>query len=110
MPSSAEYTQDQIFLKIGKFNIKNFFSEKLLNITFDCKLKFSNHIEDIYKKATRKMNALSTIVPYIPAHRSNKDTELWKCQLIIYIHHYLQQSWTFFYAHLQTQIMTFHSW
>ena len=33
-------------LKIGKFNIKNFF----LGITFDCKLKFSNHIEDTCKK------------------------------------------------------------
>ena len=45
-------TQDQNFLKIGNFNIKNSFSEKLLGITFDCKLKFSNRIEDICKKAT----------------------------------------------------------
>ena len=36
-------TKDQNFLKIGNFNIKNSFSEKLLSITFDCKLKFSNH-------------------------------------------------------------------
>ena len=28
-------TQDQNFLKIGDFNIKNSFSEKLLGITFD---------------------------------------------------------------------------
>ena len=47
-------TQDQNFLKIGYFNIKNSFSGKLLGITFDYKLKFSNHIEDICKKATRK--------------------------------------------------------
>ena len=32
-------TQDQNFLKIGNFNIKNSFSQKLLGITFDCKLK-----------------------------------------------------------------------
>ena len=47
--------QDRNFLKIGTFNIKNSFSEKLLGITFDYKLKFSNHIEDICKKATRKL-------------------------------------------------------
>ena len=57
-------TQDQNFLKIG-----NSFSEKLLGITFDCKLKFSNHIEDICKKATRKLNALSRIVPYMDISR-----------------------------------------
>ena len=57
--------QDQNFLKIGNFNIKNSFSEKLLGITFDCKLKFSNLIEDICKKATRKLNARSRIVPYM---------------------------------------------
>ena len=58
-------TQDQNFLKIRDFNIKNSLSEKLLGITFDCKLKFSNHVEDICKKATRKLNALSRIVPYM---------------------------------------------
>ena len=57
-------TQDQNFLKIG-----NSFSEKLLGITFDCKLKFSNHIEDICKKVTRKLNALSRIVPYMDISR-----------------------------------------
>ena len=62
-------TQDQNFLKIGNFNIKNYFSEKLLGIDFDCKLKFSNHIEDICKKATRKLNALSRIVPYMDIPR-----------------------------------------
>ena len=55
--------------KIGNFNIKNSFSEKLLGITFDCKLKFGNHIEDICKKATRKLNALSRIVPYMDIPR-----------------------------------------
>ena len=58
-------TQDQNFLKIGNFNIKNSFSEKLLDITFDCKIKLSDHVEDICKKATRKLNDLSRIVPYM---------------------------------------------
>ena len=55
--------QSQNFLKIKNFNIKNSFSEKLLGITFDCKLNFSNHIKNICKKATRKLKALSRIVP-----------------------------------------------
>ena len=54
---------------MGNFNIKNSFSEKLLGITFDGKLKFSNHIEDICKKATRKLNVLSRIVPYMDISR-----------------------------------------
>ena len=62
-------TLEQSFLKIGNFNIKNSFSEKLLGINFDCKLKFSNHIENICTKATRKLNAQSRIVPYIGISR-----------------------------------------
>ena len=62
-------TLEQSFLKIENFNIKNFFFEKLLGINFDCKLKFSNHIENICTKATRKLNALFRIVPYIDISR-----------------------------------------
>ena len=60
-------TQDQTFLKIGNFNIKNSFSKKLLGIT----LKFSNHIEDICKKATRKWSGIVQIVlsRIVPGHR-----------------------------------------
>ena len=55
-------TQDQKFLKIGNCDIKNYFSEKLLGITFDCKLKFSSNIVDIWRKVTRKLNALCKIL------------------------------------------------
>ena len=34
-------------LKIGDLHINNFLSEKLVVITFDCKLKFNKHIKDI---------------------------------------------------------------
>ena len=61
--------KDQNFLRIGNFNIKNSFSEKLLVITSYFKLKFNNHIEDICKKATRELNALSRIVPYMDISR-----------------------------------------
>ena len=34
-------------LKIGDLHINNFLSEKLVGITFNCKLKFNKHIKDI---------------------------------------------------------------
>ena len=37
--------------KKAKKHINNSLNEKLLGITFDCKLKFNKHIEDIYQKA-----------------------------------------------------------
>ena len=33
----------------------------IIGINFDYKLKFSNHIEEICKKASRKLNALARI-------------------------------------------------
>ena len=53
--------QQQNVLKIGNFNIKNSYFEKLI----DCKLKLSSHTEDICKKASHKLNTLSRIVPNI---------------------------------------------
>ena len=46
-------------------HINNSLSEKLLGITFDCKLKFKKHIEDICQKASQKLNALARLVPYM---------------------------------------------
>ena len=37
----------------------------MLGINFDYKLKFTNHIYRICKKALRKLNALARIAPYI---------------------------------------------
>ena len=47
MSSSDEYARPEIS---ENCNIKNYFSEKLLGITFDCKLKFSSNIEVFGKK------------------------------------------------------------
>ena len=55
-------TLDQNFLKIWNIDIKNYFTEKLLDIAFDFKLKLSNHVEDIWKKAASKLNALSRVI------------------------------------------------
>ena len=58
-------SQEPSTLKIGDFHINNSLSEKLLAITFDCKLKFNKHIEDICQKASQKLNALARLVAYM---------------------------------------------
>ena len=50
-------SQEPNALKIGDLDINNSLSEKLLGITFGCKLKFNKHIEDIFQKASQKLNA-----------------------------------------------------
>ena len=52
-------------IKIRTFCIKNSSCEKMLAINFDYKLKFTNHIDEISKKASGKLNALATIAPYM---------------------------------------------
>ena len=37
--------------------------EKLLGVNVDYKLKFNEHLDSIFKKAGRKVNALSRILP-----------------------------------------------
>ena len=58
-------SQEPNTLKIGDLHINNSLSEKLLGITFDCKLKFNKHIEDISQKASQKINALARLAPYV---------------------------------------------
>ena len=41
-------------MKTGNLCIKNSSYEKMLAINFDYKLKFTNHIEEICKKPSRK--------------------------------------------------------
>ena len=52
--------QEPNTLKIGDMNINNSLSEKLLGATFDCKLKFNKHIEDICQKASQKLKPILT--------------------------------------------------
>ena len=58
-------SQEPNTLKIGDLHINNFLNEKLLGITFGCKLKFNKHIEDICQKASQKLNALARNAPYM---------------------------------------------
>ena len=68
-------SQEPNTLKIGDLDINNSLSEKLLGITFGCKLKFNEHIEDIFQKASQKLKALKTCT----VHESNQKTYSYEC-------------------------------
>ena len=52
-------------IKIRNLCIKNSLCEKMLRINFVYKLKLTNHTDEIYKKASRKLNALAKIELYM---------------------------------------------
>ena len=45
--------------------MNNSLCQKLLGINFDCKLKFSKHLIDIWQKASRKLKALARLATYM---------------------------------------------
>ena len=58
-------SQEPNTLKIGDLRINDSLSEKLIGITFDCKLKFNKHIEYICQKASQKLNGLARLASYM---------------------------------------------
>ena len=56
-------TNDTVNLIVENQIIDNSACEKLLGVKFDYKLTFNAHIDDIYKKAGLRLNALSKIEP-----------------------------------------------
>ena len=56
---------EKVSMKIDNIELENTSSEKLLGITIDSKLNFKEHLEGIIKKASRKVNVLSRITPYM---------------------------------------------
>ena len=52
-------------LMLGKIVIKNSQNEKLLGAFFDEKPTFGYHIENICMKASRKLEALERVAPYM---------------------------------------------
>ena len=52
-------------MKIDNIEIENTSSEKLLGIIIDNKLNFKENLGGIIKKASRKVNVLSRITPYM---------------------------------------------
>ena len=57
--------KDEVVINLGETEIKNSEYEKLLGIKVDTKLNFNEHLNDIISKASRKVNALSRVVPYM---------------------------------------------
>ena len=57
--------EDEVVIKLGKTVINNSEFEKLLGIKVHTKLNFNEHLNDIISKASRKVNALSRVVPYM---------------------------------------------
>ena len=56
---------ENISMHIGPFEIKNTNCEKLLGIKVDSRLNFNEHLDGIIKKASRKINALYRITPFM---------------------------------------------
>ena len=52
-------------MKIGDFNIVNSECETLLGVKLDYKLSFDSHVSDLRKKASRKINGLARVAPYM---------------------------------------------
>ena len=52
-------------IMIKNQQISNGFCEKPLGVFFDSRLTFQSHIDNIYKRASHKLNAISRITPYV---------------------------------------------
>ena len=57
--------KDEVLINLGETEIKNSGYEKLLGIKVDTTLNFNKHLNDIISKASRKVNALLGVVPYM---------------------------------------------
>ena len=58
-------TNETVKIQVGNYNIANSKCEKLLGINFDHNMNFDKHLSELCKKASRKINALSRITPYM---------------------------------------------
>ena len=54
----------EVSLNVNNFKIKNSECEKLLGVKFDSKLRFDQHITDLCRTASRKINALARVTPF----------------------------------------------
>ena len=58
-------TLTSISIKVKDYIIKNSDNEKLLGVTVDTNLNFNCHLENILKKAGKKVHAIARITPYM---------------------------------------------
>ena len=65
MVSLSTINFNELTVKINQIQIKNNQSEKLLGITIDNDVKFEHHKNNVYRKASAKISALSRIVTYM---------------------------------------------
>ena len=58
-------SNEHVSMKLDNTEIENSNCEIILGVTIDSKLNFKEHLDGIIKKASRKVNALSGIAPYM---------------------------------------------
>ena len=58
-------TLTPISIRVKDYIIKNSDNEKLLGVTVDANLNFNCHLENILKKASKKVHVLARITPYM---------------------------------------------
>ena len=58
-------SSSEVAINLGETEIKNSEYERVLGIKVDTKLNFNEHLNNIISNASRKVNALSRVVPYM---------------------------------------------
>ena len=64
--------KNDVTIRTGDTEIKNSEYEKLLGIKGDTRLNFNKHLNDIISKASRKINALLRVMPYMNLSKKKK--------------------------------------
>ena len=62
-------SQDEVSIQIGRDKIVNEKSVKLLGVTIDQKLNFSEHVENLCRKASMKLHALARVSKYMSINK-----------------------------------------
>ena len=58
-------TSQEVSLNVNTFKIKKNDCEKLLGVKFDSKLRFDQHITDLFRAASRKIHAIARVTPFM---------------------------------------------
>ena len=58
-------TSKEVSSNVNNLKIKSSDCEKLLGVKFDSKLRFDQHITDLCRTASRKINALARVTPFM---------------------------------------------
>ena len=65
------FSNNEVSMKIDNIDLEKNSSEKLLDIIIDSKFNFKEHLERIIKKASRNVDVLTRITPYMNRGRYN---------------------------------------